>query len=384
MNYRLTLIPNSGDNPKYARRALFSFLANVAYLNNYGDVNQETNYSFLVHTSGKKADHKSDWKTINSSLSILLDDSSTKFESYVREIWNVSNDRYSDADPNELTRYILESISRHSIIVLNSERDWNTRGAAATNPTSLFTIIIGGNIVSRGVTLDNLIAMFFTRDVKHKIQQDTYIQRARMFGSRGSYLSLFELTIPQALFMDWHRCFIFHRLALQAIQQGQGSLVWLGDKRVAAVASTSIDRSTVDLDKGEMAFRLFDYSTDIEDIVNSNHSSLTKMEVLGSHLGADVFPEYLRRYVSRILPNGNASIAFHPSSSIEGYRGSAGIDMDRIERKKGFIGQSDLQKRKYPNAIHHFKVYYNANRKARLFYKYEGSIQFTKNLKNDT
>ena len=61
-----------------------------------------------------------------------------------------------------------------------------------------------GNIVSRGVTFPNLLSMFFTRDVKHRLQQDTYIQRARMFGARGKYLKHFELTIPSQLYTDWH------------------------------------------------------------------------------------------------------------------------------------------------------------------------------------
>jgi len=97
---------------------------------------------------------------------------------------------------------------------MNSERDKNVDFKAATNPSALFTIVIGGNIVSRGVTFDNLLSMFFTRDSKHKIQQDTYIQRARMFGSRKAHIHYFELTIPDQLYADWHRCFVFHRLAL--------------------------------------------------------------------------------------------------------------------------------------------------------------------------
>src|SRR4029079_1295872 len=127
-------------------------------------------------------------------------------------------------DPNRITDYILHNITRNAIIILNSERDWKDNSSAATRPTSLFTIIIGGNIVSRGVTLDNLLSMFFTRDVKHRIQQDTYIQRARTFGSRGDYLDYVELTMPERLYGDWHRCFVFHRLALEAIKEGQGSL----------------------------------------------------------------------------------------------------------------------------------------------------------------
>jgi len=69
--------------------------------------------------------------------------------------------------------------------------------------------------------------MFFTRDVKHKLQQDTYIQRARMFGSRGNYLKYFELTIPKNLYLDWQTCFIFHRLSLEARKQNKTSPVWL-------------------------------------------------------------------------------------------------------------------------------------------------------------
>lgn len=382
--YILSPLPDAWDNPKFARTALFSFLVNVAYLNNYGNNEKEENYSFLVHTSGKKADHKNDWNTIHNALNALLDRNSKDFERYVEEIFEISAKRYLDADPDKLTHYVLDNISRHTIIVLNSERDWNLKGASATNPTSLFTIIIGGNIVSRGVTLDNLLSMFFTRDVKHKIQQDTYIQRARMFGARGKYLRFFELTIPQSLYTDWHRCFVFHRLALEAINQGLGSLVWLGDSRVTPVSSSSIDRSTVDLDKGEMAFQLFDYNPNLEPIVGSSESSFKKMQDLCELIGEDAFPVYLQRYVQRVCPNGSSSIAFHPSFSIDGYKSRDGLDMERIERRRGFMGQSDLQRSKYPNAIHHFKVYYNGNGKARLLYKFDGSIQFIKNLRHDS
>jgi hypothetical protein len=109
------------------------------------------------------------------------------------------------------------------LVVLNSERDRRAMGDSATEPSSPFTIIIGGNIVSRGVTFPNLLSMFFTRNVRHKLQQDTYIQRARMFGSRGEYLKHFELTIPTQLYWDWHRCFVFHKLALATINNILGS-----------------------------------------------------------------------------------------------------------------------------------------------------------------
>jgi len=185
--FQLTLLPDKGDDPKFARAALFRFLVNVAYLNEYNNESEE-NYSILIHTSGKKVDHKTDWGTMQEALSALIDQSSKKFQTYVRDIWSIAHDRYAEADPDLLTAYVINNISRNSVIILNSDSDFRQNGASATSPTSLFTIVIGGNIVSRGVTFDNLLSMFFTRDVKHKIQQDTYIQRARMFGSRGKSL----------------------------------------------------------------------------------------------------------------------------------------------------------------------------------------------------
>ena len=122
--------------------------------------------------------------------------------------------------------------------------------------------------------------------MKHKIQQDTYIQRARMFGSRGDYLEFMELHIPDRLYLDWHRCFVFHRLSLEAIRAGKGTPVWLEDKRVKAVASASIDKTTVAFDSGEMSFEVFDYTQEVEDIVNSGKNSEDTLLDLANTLGS--------------------------------------------------------------------------------------------------
>lgn len=318
------------------------------------------------------------------ALKVLLDRNSKNFEKYTKVIWEIARDRYPDADPDRLTHYILNNVARYSLIVLNSERDWTQNASAATNPTSLFTIIIGGNIVSRGVTLNNLLSMFFTRDVKHKIQQDTYIQRARMFGGRGDYLSFFELTMPDVLYWDWHRCFVFHRLALEAIKEGQGSLVWLSDNRISAVASSSIDQSTVDLNRGEMSFPLFDlddgHRASVDALSDSNiATNVEKIERLAMIVGEVAFPQYVRKYIARVLPNGDESIVVHRCSPIKGYADGPDIDKDKITRKKGFFGKSQMEKDKYPRAVHHLRVFHNEKGKGRLFYKFVGSIQFIKN-----
>ena len=280
---------------------------------------------------------------------------------------------------DDLTEYIVDNISRNSVIVLNSDKANSFSDGTASNPTSLFTIIIGGNIVSRGVTFNNLLSMFFTRDVKNKIQQDTYIQRARMFGARGEYLKHFQLAIPQQLYTDWHRCFVFHKLALAAITEKLGSPVWLGDKRIQTVSISSIDRSTVDLDKGEMSFGLFDLTDEIRNLYDGTLSEFEKLSALSSALGDGAFPEYLLRFISRTKIMTPGSIYIRRASSVENYQ-SKDIDKARIERKKGLMGQTA---RDGQGALHHIGLFYNAQQKARIFYKFDGSIQFIKNVKND-
>ncbi|MEX5219435.1 MAG: DEAD/DEAH box helicase family protein [Nitrospira sp.] len=379
LGYRLNLLPDTGDDPKHLREALFGFFVNVAYLNLRINP-EETNYCMLIHTSGKKADHTGDYKQVVKAFASLKNVDDDKFESYLRRIWEIAKDRYP-GEEDTLTKYIRQNINRNTIVVMNSDIDKKVVDyMSATVPSTLFTVAIGGNIVSRGVTFEHLLSMFFTRDVKHRIQQDTYIQRARMFGSRESYLHYFELSIPERLYLDWHKCFVFHTLALGSIRSGNGSPVWLEDSRIAAVASSSINRSTVTMDSGEMSFELFDYHNSIEELVSSDLPSLQKLERIAQKLGNSRLPEFLLTYIRNFSPDADQSLAIHESRSIAGYK-DAGTDQDKVRRTKGFIGQSDLEEKKYPLAIHHVKIFYNQAQKARVFYKYKGNIKFLKNLK---
>lgn len=374
VQFSLHTLPDTDDSPKYLREAIFRFLVRVAALNLA--TKSDENFSMLIHTSGKKLDHKSDKRPIDDVMNALADTHSKKFEAYTNEIGKIATKLYGPEQAGSILAYIVRNCDQTSTVIMNSERDKNVDFKSATSPAAMFTFVIGGNIVSRGVTFDNLLSMFFTRDSKHKIQQDTYIQRARMFGSRKKHLPYFELTIPELLYLDWQRCFAFHKLALEAIKTKKGSPVWLADQRIAAVAPSSIDKANVLLDKGEMSFPIFDYSPNIESLLQGANDPLSSLKRVQDQIGNDALPDYLIRYVQRILPNGPSSIALHPSSTIEHMKDA---DKVKIERTKGLFGQV---KRDYPDAVHHFKIFYNAKGKARLIYKFNGNITFLKNVKN--
>jgi Z1 domain/Type III restriction enzyme, res subunit len=374
VQFSLHTLPDTDDSPKYLREAIFRFLVRVAALNLSTGI--DDSFSMLIHTSGKKLDHKSDKKPIDDVMNALADVHSKKFEVYTHELDTIAAKLYGPEQASSILAYVVRNCDQTTTIVMNSERDKNVDFKSATSPAAMFTFVIGGNIVSRGVTFDNLLSMFFTRDSKHKIQQDTYIQRARMFGSRKKHLRYFELTIPEQLYLDWQRCFVFHKLALEAIKTKKGSPVWLADQRIAAVASSSIDKTNVLLDRGEMSFPIFEYSPEIEQVIQGSSSPLGRLKQLQSKIGSDALPDYLIRYVQRILPNGPGSIALHTSSTIENMKDA---DKEKIERTKGLFGQV---RREFPDSVHHFKIFYNAKHKARLIYKFNGNISFLKNLKN--
>lgn len=372
--YQLQLLPDAGDAPRYLREALFRYFAAVAYLNTRVNTAGEVSYSILVHTSGARVDHSDDHKVVLKTMSVLDNPQDRSFASMCRELWGACEARYP-GQGDDLTRYILENISRHIVVVMNSDSDREYE--AATNPRVPFTIVIGGNIVSRGVTFNNLLSMFFTRDAKHKIQQDTYIQRARMFGVRGAYLDHFELTIPKKLYSDWHRCFVFHQLSLESIRSGNNAPAWIEDTRIAAVSSASIAKSVVNLDSGEMSYEKFKLNGAIKDAVEGSRGELAKLDLLKRQLPEACFPAYLLNYVKVFSGGSNQNVAVHQISLI-GARGGYQEEAETLQRRRGFLGSNQIERVK-PNAAHHFVIIANANEEARLVYKFVSTrVKFLK------
>jgi len=196
--------------------------------------------------------------------------------------------------------------------------------------------------------------------------------------ARRAYLPHFELTIPAALFNDWQRCFAFHRLALDSIQKGGDSPVWIGDQRIATTSSSSIDRTTVDFNRGEMSFALFDCKDvpALDAIVDAAPQEIKTLEALAKRTKGSV-PSFLIDYLRAEVARAPQSLAIHKASSIQGQ--GASVDQAKIRRAKGFIGRSQLEPQRFPDAVHHVKIFHNGKGKARVFYKSTGTAQFVQN-----
>ena len=137
-------------------------------------------YSMLIHTAGKVLDHEKDKEIIDELLHKLI----THDPRTITQLLKVAEELCdSEFLVKEIAADVLRFIGQNQVLIINNKKD-RENVLRACQPKVLFTFAIGGNIVSRGLTFENLLTFFFSRNVKGKLTQNTYIQRARMFGSR--------------------------------------------------------------------------------------------------------------------------------------------------------------------------------------------------------
>jgi hypothetical protein len=379
--YRLhTFEADEGHEKAEIVKAILHFLCGVAELHQKG---MEKNFTMLVHTSGKKLEHAEDVDLIQSTIAALSNAKNSGFERLRKKLWKIAEE-YGDDGTDAIGFFVLRNIRRNTLVEINSSNPKPGKVAEIASPTSLFSFGVGGNIISRGVTFDNLLSMYFTRTVKGKFSQDTYIQRARMFGPRLGYKEYFQLWIPESLMGNWSKCFAFHKLALEALRSGAGAPVWLADHKTNPTSPASIDRSSVDFEGGEMSFALFDYDAEIASLFERNgREDHEVLRVLRTHFEDSEFPSYIFRYLEQELRAGVHNISFHKPSGF-GTASSKYSDDEKknIRRTKGIFATNEYARSEEPTARHHLKVFYNEEGRARVFYKINGgAIRFIQNRK---
>ncbi|MCQ2226503.1 MAG: Z1 domain-containing protein [Bacteroidales bacterium] len=89
-----------------------------------------------------------------------------------------------DAIKERMSR--IFSTNDYRVQIVNSDNDvascLNEKGQLELTATA--NIFIGGSILDRGITIDNMLCFFYGRDPKN-FQMDTVLQHARMYGSRS-------------------------------------------------------------------------------------------------------------------------------------------------------------------------------------------------------
>ncbi|AQT48147.1 Z1 domain-containing protein [Bartonella choladocola] len=382
IDYRLhTFDVDEGSERNELENAILHFLCGVAEQHMRGF---EKNFTMLVHTSGKKDEHNNDIGVIRNTIDTLSSPEKLSFEKIVNKKLKEIANEYSDKGPDEIVKFVLRNIYKNTIVEINSSK-LSAKVSDIAKPKCLFSFAAGGNIISRGVTFDNLLSMYFTRSVKGKFSQDTYIQRARMFGNRKEYKNYFQLWCPTELMKNWSKCFEFHNLAISAMRSASGAPVWLSDHKTIPTSSNSIDKSTVDFEDGEMSFHLFKYNDNYDKAMDRGGRTNSQMlDILRKTFSEEEFPQYLYEYIKRDLSEDpKTDISFHKTSQFGKSNNKYSYDeIKNIRRKKGIFSNNEFSRSERPNAKHHLKIFFNKYGDARLFYKINGdAIKFIRNKK---
>ena len=153
-------------------------------------------YMHLSHTSYRVADHELVASYIRDHLSSIRRRMRGNLEAlreYFRESYLELNRLLDECPDIDTIIAIARPIIRSNpeVIIINSEK-----GLPDYSPRMNF--IVGGNILGRGLTIDNLLVTYYIREARMS-QMDTVWQHARMFGYRRSYLDYIRIYLPRQL-----------------------------------------------------------------------------------------------------------------------------------------------------------------------------------------
>lgn len=228
---------NSWDIPAGLRLALCCFFLGEMYKMQSPEA-QDAPYSFLAHICYKRINHKNLEEVIRSFV-VELDKalrqklSATKEEQALRWLNSAHTElRKTVPDLPQLDDLVAE--------LKNKLRNAIPEVIDAGNPDKQpqykpgMNMLIGGNRLGRGVTIDGLMITYYGRDPKQKMM-DTVHQHARMFGYRRKLEDVTRLFLPQHILEDFRAIHESDEGMRQAIGDDpskniQIKPVWIGRK----------------------------------------------------------------------------------------------------------------------------------------------------------
>lgn len=370
-DYILKLLPDEGDTPSHLTDSILRFFIRTALLNQ-DEEKDLVNYSMLIHTTGKVNDHIEDQKIVNKVFEQLLDYKGIG-KKILERLLKIAEGLIQDSElRTKIIKFIITNIGKRQVLIINHKEDSNNVDRVC-NPSALFTFGIGGNIVSRGLTFNNLLTFFFSRNVKGKFQQNTYIQRARMFGNRP-YSKYFELCIPKGLYQNWGDCFIDHELSI--ILGKKGELIHIQRSTNRASDAASIDRQNIIIGRGEREVGgLFTMTENIEKIIVKNKDNFENLvtelfdsELIPNSIFSKGILEYMKETSSDIIKD--CIVVLKDDDNIQLIESYKDANPDTVTRTRGGIIQALTHKReRYYNKRHYVLPIMNKSGQARFLYK---------------
>jgi hypothetical protein len=172
--------------PKSLVSALWNFILGSAILDT--SIEASRPISMLIHPSSRK-DAQDRYQFL---LTRKLDEMTNIVESAtsIEELGEIAQSEYSRLVRNGVAMISLDELLRGMKYVLSEVKTWLLHSATAVKQVnwniSPFHILIGGNKLDRGFTVEGLTVTYMNRPSSDQV--DTIEQRARAFGYRSEFL----------------------------------------------------------------------------------------------------------------------------------------------------------------------------------------------------
>jgi len=183
------------QTPEGLARAIAFFLLGATSLEVQRRKAEPEGYKLLCHTSPKQGDHDVFAQAIRAYVDRLVGDDGNLATSQRHHFeWayaELSRTVQSPPSFEELERRLVRRLPQRKVLVVNAAADPTEFGSA-------YNFLIGGNILGRGLTIDNLLVTYYLR-MPRTTQMDTMLQHARMFGYRAAIMPFTRVFLSQML-----------------------------------------------------------------------------------------------------------------------------------------------------------------------------------------
>jgi len=189
-------------------------------------------YSFLFHTEQSRSSHE--WQervamSIRDSLVGQAGADSPLFNELLRSAYvdlqrSIELEGVSLPKIEDVKKAVVESLVSGQLMITKVNSDGDIKqlldDGGQLKLRTPFNIFIGGQILDRGITINNLIGFYYGRN-PNRFQQDTVLQHSRMYGARSTAdLSVTRFYAPQHVYQVMKRIHEFDAALREAFETG--------------------------------------------------------------------------------------------------------------------------------------------------------------------
>jgi hypothetical protein len=187
-------------------------------------------YSFLFHTEQSRSSHEWQERVARAVRDSLVDQAhadSPLFNELVRAAYedlrrSIELEGISLPNLEDVKKTVVDAVESGQLMITKVNSDNDIKQLLADDGQlklrTPFNMFIGGQILDRGITINNLIGFYYGRN-PNRFQQDTVLQHSRMYGARSTAdLAVTRFYAPQHVYQVMKRIHEFDGALREAFQ----------------------------------------------------------------------------------------------------------------------------------------------------------------------